>query len=150
VDRRIESGSVNEISDGHGVLAALAEGADMGGAMLDAPALLPDQFEAAGGGGALLAAPTIGTLLLLPVRRGIGAEGVASIVQIADMLRDNENASEVQHRIYWALPDPGARLIGYRLERLPVTVVHEGGSRRAHVDSSDLVRSLLRRLGEID
>ncbi|MEQ9617380.1 MAG: hypothetical protein RLN60_05030 [Phycisphaerales bacterium] len=149
LERVIDTGSLNEISDGHGVYAVLAEGVDLAGAMIDLPSFFADDFKT-GGHGALASAPAPGTLLLLPVRAGGGAEGVASIVQISDMLRDDRLPDELPRRLYWARPTISAGLLGYTLEMLPVIIIHEGGSRRAHVDASDDVQMLLQVLGEID
>jgi len=150
--RAVVAGSINEISDGQGVTAVLVEGVDLSGAMLDLPAIIPDSFAKGGGRGhgALVAAPIIGTLLMLPLEQGGGAEGIASIVQIADMLRDEEDASEIERRLYWARPDRASSFLGYTLQMLPVTVIQEDNARRAHVDSTDLVKDLLRILGELD
>jgi len=145
----ISTGTVNEISDGHGVLAALAEGVDLCGGLLCLGTFLPDDFTP-GSHGVLACSPTPGTILLLPVRPGGGAEGIASIVQISDMLRDDRVASEAQKRLYWAQPTTEPGVLGYTLDMLPVITIHEGNSRRAHVDSSEEVQSLLRVLGEID
>jgi len=145
----IAVGSVNEISDGHGVFAALAEGADLCGGLLCMETFLPGDF-APGAHGALACSPSPGTILLLPVRPGAGAEGVASIVQISDMLRDDHSATETQKRLYWAQPTSAGSILRYALHMLPVVTIHEGSSRRAHIDSSDEVQTLLRVLGEID
>lgn len=100
--------------------------------------LLP---EAASPEGVLFAVPSLDTLLALPVRRGAGARSLAALVQVVFTMTA-QHAEPLSETILWRR-DQGT-------DAVPMTSVHEGGSRRVHLEARGVVEHLLRILGEID
>jgi len=90
--------------------------------------------------GMVFSVPGDDVLLLMPVEPGAGAAGLAGLVQMTCSMAA-ERTEPLCDQVFW-------RVAG-RVVRLPLTIIDEGGSRRAHLEASGDVQELLRVLGAL-
>ncbi|MFM9957378.1 MAG: hypothetical protein ACKVZJ_04845 [Phycisphaerales bacterium] len=104
--------------------------------------LLP---ESATPEGVLFGVPSLDTFLALPVRRGAGARSLAALVQVVFTMT-SQHAEPLSEVVLWRR----ATSRGGQTDAVPMTSIHEGASRRVHLEAHGVVEELLRILGEIE
>ncbi len=127
-----------------GVLAVIDSTGETGAAAsLVLESLLPDADPASG---LLFSVPADDATLVLPVIPGAGAASLAGLVQATYALAA-EREHPLSEQVFWRRKPGGGAA---RTVKVPMTSIHEGGSRRVHLEADGVVEELLKILGEIE
>lgn len=130
--------SLHEVEGTRGLYAVVHEDEPGSSCVFILDHMAPRSETAAG---VVFAVPDRDVTLLLPVERGSGPAGLASLVDLTIRLAD-EGANTLTDQLFWKIDG--------RVIHLPVTVVEDETSRRVHLDASGPAEDLYRQLGAID
>lgn len=135
--RTIDPDLLVEIDGADGLLALLSDLVPGSSACFALDALLPDEAAR----GCVFTVPAMDACIMLPLVPGATVDGLAMLIQTT-LTMHAESRQPISDQLFW--------FRGRMIEHIRVTSLDEGGERRAHLESTGLVRDLLRELGEVD